>query len=113
MNGVKPIPAELLTDSAVLLTPTGSGYLRDNLDSVRIVRVSAITDYTTGAHARLHRACNVLRLCELLAFGYGIRGGSVVGILRRDLRGSFRGAFRRRGSHHWRVKARKTGGEHI
>ena len=48
MNGVKPIPAELLTDGAVLLTPTGSGYLRDNLDSVRIVRVSAITDYTTG-----------------------------------------------------------------
>ena len=24
MNGVKPIPAELLTDGAVLLTPTGS-----------------------------------------------------------------------------------------
>ena len=23
MNGVKPIPAELLTDGAVLLTPTG------------------------------------------------------------------------------------------
>ena len=48
MNGVKPIPAELLTDSAVLLTPTGSGYSSETLDSVRIVRVSAITDYTTG-----------------------------------------------------------------
>ena len=51
MNGVKPIPAELLTDGAVLLTPTGSGYLRDNLDSVRIVREARSPTTPPGARA--------------------------------------------------------------
>ena len=112
MNGVKPIPAELLTDSAVLLTPTGSGYSSETLDSVRIVRVSAITDYTTGRT----RDCTELVMyfdcvnsspsgteftaCQSLEYG-----GETFEVVSAEL-------FAGEDPHHWRVKARKTGGEH-
>lgn len=113
MNGVKPIPAELLTDGAVLLTPTGSGYLRDNLDSVRIVRVSAITDYTTGRT----RDCTELVMyfdcvnsspsgTEFVAGQSLEYCGETYEVVSAEL-------FAGEDPHHWRVKARKTGGEHI
>lgn len=112
MNGVKPIPAELLTDSAVLLTPTGSGYSSETLDSVRIVRVSAITDYTTGRT----RDCTELVMyfdcvnsspsgTEFVAGQSLEYCGETYEVVSAEL-------FAGEDPHHWRVKARKTGGEH-
>lgn len=113
MNGVKPIPAELLTDSALLLTPSGSGYSRETLENVRIIRISAITDYSAGRT----RDCTELVMyfdcvnsapdgTEFVA-GQSLEcGGEVFEIISAEL-------FSGEEPHHWRVKARKTGGEHI
>ncbi len=113
MNGVKPIPAELLTDSAVLLTPSGSGYSRETLDDVRIIRTSAITDYSAG---RTRDCTEIVMYFDCVnsapygtefAAGQSLEcGGEVFEIVSAEL-------FSGEEPHHWRVRARKTGGEYI
>lgn len=43
---IKPIPAALLRDGFVLLTPTQSGFSRTYIENVRIVCKSAVSDHT-------------------------------------------------------------------
>ena len=113
MNGVKPIPAELLTDSAVLLTPTGSGYLRDNLDSVRIVRVSAITDYTTGRTRDCTELVMYFDCVNSSPSGTEFAAGQSLEYCGETYEVVSAELFAGEDPHHWRVKARKTGGERI
>ena len=112
MNGVKPIPAELLTDSAVLLTPNGSGYSRENLDSVRIVRVSAITDYTTGRTRDCTELVMYFDCVNSSPSGTEFTAGQSLEYCGETFEVVSAELFAGEDPHHWRVKARKTGGGH-
>lgn len=117
MSALKPIPAELLTDCAVLRTPTASGYKTADLIDVRITRTSAITDYTAGRT----RDCTELVMyfdcvnsvystesgvgeVEFAAGQTLVYCGESFEIISAEL-------FSGTAPHHYRIKARKTGGE--
>lgn len=112
MSGIKPIPAELLNDWAVLLTPTEYGYSEKDLIDVRIVRTSKITDYAAG-NARdcteivMYFDC-VNSYPAGIDFSAGqslVYRGEVYEITQAEL-------FSGTEPHHYRVKARKTGGKY-
>lgn len=113
MNGVKPIPQELLTDSAELLDPSDYGYSRKALSDVRIVRVSGITDYAAG---RIRDCTELVMYFDCVnsspsemefSAGQSLEYcGETFEIISAEL-------FCGEAPHHWRIKARKTGGEHI
>lgn len=110
MSGIKPIPAELLTDSAVLLIPTASGHRAQPLEDVRIVRKSAITDYTAGrtrdfTEIVMYFDCENsypadAEFCAGQSLEYC---GETYEIVQAEL-------FSGTAPHHYRVRARKTGG---
>ncbi len=110
MTAVRPIPAELLTDSAVLKTPSVSGYNDTNLHNVRIVRTSGITDYTAGrtrdcTEIVMYFDCvNSYPQNTVLAAGQTlVYCGESYEITQAEL-------FSGTEPHHYRIKARKTGG---
>ncbi len=108
MNGVKPIPAELLTDSAVLLTPQDTGYARKTLENVRIVRISAIADYTAG---RVRDCTELLMYFDCVNSspdGTEFSAGQSLEYCGEEFEIVSAELFRGEGPHHWRVKARKT-----
>lgn len=110
MTSVRPIPLELLTDIAVLRTPSGSGYTDTDLIDVRIVRTSGITDYTTGrtrdcTEIVMYFDCvNSYPQDTVFAAGQTIMYcGESYEVIQAEL-------FSGTEPHHYRVKARKTGG---
>lgn len=113
MNGVKPIPAELLTDSAALLTPTESAYIRETLDDVRIVRVSAVTDYTAGRARDCTELLMYFDCVNSSPAGTEFSAGQSLEYCGEEFEIISAELFSGEGPHHWRVKARKTGGEYI
>lgn len=111
MNSVKPIPAELLTDCAVLKTPSASGYKDVNLIDVRIVRTSGITDYAAGrtrdcTELVMYFDCvNSFPQNTVFSAGQLIEYcGEAYEIIQAEL-------FAGTEPHHYKVKARKTSGE--
>ena len=112
MNGVKPIPAELLTDSAALLTPTASGYSKESISDVRIVRMSGITDYTAG---RMRDCTELLMYFDCVnssPAGTEFTAGQSLEYCGESFEIISAELFAAEDPHHWRVKARKTDGEH-
>ena len=112
MNGVKPIPAELLTDSAVLLTPASSGYSTETLSDVRILRISAITDYTAGRTRDCTELVMYFDCVNSSPSGTEFTAGQSLEYCGEDFEIVSAELFCGEDPHHWRVKARKTGGEH-
>lgn len=108
---VRPIPAELLTDSVTLRTPTAAGYSEKQLSDVRVVRTSEVTDHLSGK-ARditgivMYFDCvNSLPEGTEFTAGQSLRYcGEVYEIVEAVL-------FAGEQPHHYRVRARKTGGE--
>ncbi len=109
---VRPIPSELLTDSVTLLTPEASGYSEQELDCVRVIRTSAVTDHLV-THARDCTELVVYFDCtnsepagtEFNA-GQSLRYcGELFEIVEAAL-------FYGEKPHHYRIRAKKTGGEH-
>lgn len=111
MNGVKPIPAELLTDSATLLTPAASGYTRETLRNVRIVRLSAITDYAAGRARDCTELLMYFDCVNSSPADTEFSAGQSLEYCGEEFEIVSAELFRGEGPHHWRVKARKTGGE--
>lgn len=111
MSGIRPIPAELLMDSALLLTPSASGFDREELTDVRILRVSSITD---SAAARVSDCTELVMYfdcvnsstagTEFCAGQLLEYCGEVFSLIRAEL-------FAGEQPHHYRITARKTGGE--
>ena len=111
MNSIKPIPAELLTDSALLRTPTQSGYIETALIDVRILRKSAITDYAAGRT----RDCTELVMyfdCEN-SYPYNVEfaAGQTLVYSGESYEITSVELFSGTAPHHYKIKARKTGGE--
>lgn len=109
---VKPIPAELLTDSVTLRTPTASGYSDQTLYDVRIIRTSAVTDHLV-THTRERSEIVMYFDCVNSSpadtqFSAGqslLYCGEIFEIIEAVL-------FAGEEPHHYRVKGRKTSGEH-
>ncbi len=112
MSGIKPIPAELLTECALLLTPTANGYSEESLTDVRVVRTDKITDFA----AERSRDCTGIIMyfdcvnsfpadAEFHAGQSLVYRGETYEITEAEL---FSGAE----PHHYRIKAGKTGGEY-
>lgn len=112
MSGIKPIPAELLTECVQLLTPTANGYSEEELIDVRVVRTDKIADLA----ADRARDCTEIIMyydcvnsspadVEFHAGQSLVYRGETYGITEAEL---FSGAE----PHHYRIKAGKTGGEY-
>lgn len=110
---VKPIPMELLTDSVTLLTPTGSGYSRQELENVRVIRTSVVTDHLV-THTRERSELVVYFDCvnstpEGTEFEAGqqlLYHGETYCIIEAAL-------FAAESPHHYRITCRKLNGEYI
>ncbi len=110
MSGILPIPSELLTDSAVLKTPSGAGYKTTHLEYVRIIRTSEVTDYTAGrvrdcTEIVMYYDC-VNSYPEDVVFSAGQLleyCGEEYELVKSEL-------FAGEEPHHYRITARKTGG---
>lgn len=109
---VAPIPAELLTDSVTLLTPAASGYSEQLLSGVRIVRTSSVTDYTSGSSGDtteivMYFDCvNSTPADTEFSAGQSLKYcGEMFEIVQAVL-------FAGEQPHHYRIRAKKTGGEH-
>lgn len=111
MSGILPIPSALLTDSALLRTPSGDGYKSTRLEYVRIVRTSGMTDYTAGrvrdcTEIVMYYDC-VNSYPEEVVFSAGQLleyCGEEYELVQAEL---FAGEV----PHHYRIKARKIGGQ--
>ncbi len=109
---IRPIPAELLTDSVTLRTPAASGYSDQLLSDVRIIRTSEVTDHLV-THTRerseiiMYFDCvNSFPADTQFAAGQSLLYcGEIYEIVEAVL-------FAGEEPHHYRVRGRKTGGEH-
>ncbi len=109
---IKPIPAELLGDSFVLISPKkGGGTLRMEITNVRVERTDAVADYTS-----ITRDCTELAIwfdCENsrpanAVFSTGERaeyGGEIFELTEVRTLGADT-------PHHIKIKARKISGEY-
>lgn len=112
MSIIKPIPAELLTDSAVLKIPSVYGYREKDLTDVRIIRTSEMTDYASGyvrdkTEIVMYFDC-VNSFPQDIEFtaGQSLKYcGENYEVIKAEL-------FAGDSPHHWRVTARKTGGNY-
>ncbi len=111
MRKIKPIPAELLTDCAVLRTPSENGYEKTDLIDVRIIRTSAITDYTAGRT----RDCTELLMYFDCVNSYPqdviFSAGQTIDYCGESYEITSAELFSGTAPHHYRIRARKTGGE--
>lgn len=111
MSALKPIPAELLTDCAVLRTPTASGFNDTDLIDVRITRINAITDYTAGRT----RDCTELVMYFDCVNSYPsdveFAAGQTIAYCGESFEITSAELFSGTAPHHYRIKARKTGGD--
>lgn len=112
MSGIKPIPAELLTDSAELLTPAASGYKREQLTDVRIVRVSSMTDYAAGNARESTGIVMYFDCVNSYPADADFTAGQTIVYCGENFEVTKAELFAGTEPHHWRVTARKTGGSH-
>ena len=110
MSALKPIPAELLTDCAVLRTPAEGDYTDEDIIDVRIVRTNAITDYTAGRT----RDCTELVMyfdCES-SYPQDVEfaAGQTIVYCEESYEITSVELFSGTAPHHYRIKARKTDG---
>ncbi|MGN1340931.1 MAG: hypothetical protein ACI4WS_11610 [Oscillospiraceae bacterium] len=117
MSGLKPIPAALLTDCVELRTPTASGYSSADLTSVRVTRTSAITDYAAG---RTRDCTELVMYFDCVnseynpASGVGeveFAAGQTLVYCGESFEITSVELFCGTAPHHYKIKARKTGGE--
>ena len=110
---LKPIPTLLLCDSFTLKVPGADGYSITSVTDVRVVRKSRISDFTTS-RTRDETALTIYYDCtnsypQGLSFSAGMTAvfcGEEFEILEAVL-------FSGEQPHHWKLTARKTGGEHV
>ena len=112
MSGIKPIPAELLTDSAVLRIPTSSGYSREQLTDVRMIRTSAITDYAAGNTRECTEIVMYFDCVNSCPADAEFTAGQMISYCGEEFEITKAELFAGTEPHHWRVTARKTGGSH-
>lgn len=112
MSGIKPIPAELLNDWAVLLTPTANGYNEETLSGVRIVRTSKITDYAAGNARDCTEIVMYYDCVNSSPGGMEFSAGQSLAYCGETYEITQAELFSGTEPHHYRVKARKTGGEY-
>ena len=111
IHQAKPMPVDILTDWATLLVPTASGFRETELSCVRIQRTSAVTDYAAGrtrdvTELVMYYDC-VNSSPENVEFAAGqtlVYCGESYDITEAKL-------FCAPQPHHYRITARKTGGE--
>lgn len=112
MSGIKPIPAELLTDSAVLSIPTASGYSSEQLTDVRIIRTSKITDYAAGNARENTEIVMYFDCVNSSPADSEFTAGQTIAYCGEDFEITKAELFAGSQPHHWRITARKTGGIH-
>lgn len=108
---LKPIPAELLTDSAELLTPTDSGYDSEELENVRIIRTGAMTDYAAG-YARENTQITMYFDCvNSLPADAEFSVGQLIAYNEEKYEITKTELFAGESPHHRKITARKVNGE--
>ena len=112
MSGIKPIPAELLTDRAALMTPTASGYRTEQLTDVRIIRTSQITDYAAGNTRECTEIVMYFDCVNSSPTDAEFTAGQTIAYCGESFEITKTELFAGEEPHHWRITARKTGGSH-
>jgi len=105
---LRPIPLELLTDSAVLGTPTEAGRSSEELDNVRIIKTGILTEYISGKEKDYTQIVMYFDCVnsspadtEFFAGQTLSCGSEEYEIIKTEL-------FAGEAPHHWRITARKV-----
>lgn len=110
---IMPIPAELLTDSFILLTPDKSGgYSGTHIYDVRIVRSNRISDYVSTRMRDSTELTIYYDYENSYPFNVQFSAGQLAEYLGERFELTEVKAFGADKIHHYRITAVKTGGEY-
>lgn len=111
ISQAKPIPPELLTDYAILLVPTSSGYRETELSCVRIQRTSAVTDYAAGRTRDCTELVMYYDCVNSYPDGVEFAAGQTIRYCGENYEITKAELFSAPEPHHYKITTRKTGGE--